>query len=240
MKRSWWTSLTVLTVCLLYGWASAADQANVPAGNYRPYRPIYPANTNVTYGGYGGYGGYGYGGVGTVASSNMQGMASVISAAGQANLANSAAANNWEAAYSSDLSNRLQATNTYFEMRRVNKEATEAEKGPPVTMEDLSRYAKEMAPSRLTASQLDPVTGEIAWPALLREARYDKERKRVDELFAVRETQGTTPNSYPQLRAALDALRATFVKNIRDYSPQTYLDARKFLDSLDYESRFAG
>ncbi len=154
-------SIGFLMLTLILGvWSSVGAQQNSQAYQYRP---VYSAPTYSGGGGWG-WGGGAYGAGTTVAGSYMQGLSSVINAAGQANLANSAAANNWENAYSLDLNNRLQATNTYFEQRRINREATAEERGPRVTEAELVRMAKEAAPARLTASQLDPVTGEIAWP----------------------------------------------------------------------------
>jgi hypothetical protein len=219
------------------GLGLAVEPSSVPAR--QPYRPVTGGNT-VVYGG--GYGGWGGGGAGTAASANAYGMAAVINAAGQANLANSAAANNWEAAYSADLNNRLQATNTYFEMRRVNKEDRAAEQSPRVTAEELARFAKEAAPARLTASQLDPVSGEIGWPMPLRDARYEVNRKKIEQMFASREANAGSVEtiSYRQLHDAIEILRAQLVKNIAEYAPQNYVEARKFLDSLEYEAGYAG
>ena len=182
-------------------------------------------------------------GVGTTAAgSYAQGMASVINAAGQANLANSAAANNWENAYSMDLNNRLQATNTYFEQRRINREAVAEERGPRATAAELARFAKEAAPARLNASQLDPVTGEIGWPTPLRAATFDAAREKVDKLFAMRESDSGAvgPAGYRRIRDSIEELKSQFAKKISDYAPQVYVDTRKFLESLQYEAGFAG
>ena len=207
------------------------------------YRPVYPnyGGGGGYYGGWGGWGGNN--GVGsTAAGSYMAGMASVISAAGQANLANSAAANNWEAAYSSELNNRLQYANTYFEMRRVNRAATTEERGPRPTAEELARYAKEAAPNRLTASQPRSGDGRDRLAGVAPRFGDNAQRQKVDELFAAREQSNGAVGqaAYRQVQDAIDALRDVLRQNIKDYNPQTYVDARKFLDSLQYEARFAG
>ncbi len=241
MRRLSSPGVLLALVMALVGSVWAQQQAD----GYRPinYRPVY-ASPTYSGGGGGGWGwGGGWGGAGTtVAGSYMEGMASVINAAGQANLANSAAANNWENAYSLELNNRLQTTNTYFEQRRINREAVAEERGPRVTAAELARFAKEAAPNRLTSSQLDPVTGEIGWPAPLRAAAFDSARDRVDQLFAQREASAGAigPAGYRKIREALDVLRAQFQAKISDYPPQVYIDGRKFLDSLDYEAGFAG
>ena len=73
--------------------------------------------------------GAGYGG-GTVAGNAMNGMASMISAAGDYNLATSAAAVNMTQAQKNEIENRAQWTQTYFDMRAVNRSARAAERAP--------------------------------------------------------------------------------------------------------------
>jgi hypothetical protein len=214
-------------------WAQGSAQV-YQQGVYAPpqHYPVFPS------GGGGGWG-WGYGGGGTAAGSYMNGMANVVRSAGYANVMNSLAAQNYEQAYSMDLANRLQATNTYFEMRRINTVARAEERGPPPTPAELAHYAEVMAPKRLTASQLDPVTGEVKWPAVLNDDRYASMREKIDQLFSQRQSNsGGGASDYRALNGAIESLRAAMVKNIRDYSTPAYLEARKFLDSLQYEARF--
>jgi hypothetical protein len=197
--------------------------------------PVYPSS-----GGGGGFGWGGYGGGGTAEGAYLHGMGDVVRSAGYANVMNSLAAQNYEQAYSQDLDNRLKATNTYFEMRRTNKAARAEEAGPPATAAQLASYAAEMAPKRLSSSELDPVTGEVNWPLVLNDDRYASLREAVDKLFSQRQSSVSGGAAdYRQLVSAIEAMRAAIVKNINDYSPSTYLQARKFLDSLLYEARFA-
>ncbi len=241
MRRLSTPGVWMLLLVLTFAWSVRAQQNQQTSAT--GYRPVYSAPTYAGGGGgYWGWGGGGYGAGTTAAGSYMSGMAQVINAAGQANLANSAAANNWENAYTMELNNRLNTTNTYFEQRRINREAVAEERGPRVTAAELAKFAKEAAPNRLTSSQLDPVTGEIGWPAPLRAATYDATRDKVDQLFAQRETSGGAvgPAGYRKIKEAIDALRAQFTSKITDYPPQVYIESRKFLDSLEYEAGFAG
>ena len=57
----------------------------------------------------------------TAAEGAARGMADVVRSAGAANLMNSEAAINIEDARSKYIDNRMQATNTYFQMKTVNK-----------------------------------------------------------------------------------------------------------------------
>ena len=65
-------------------------------------------------------------------------MASAISAKGSYNLSTSEAAINLTMAKKQEIQNRLDATNTYFAMRSVNRAATAAERRPTASMERLA------------------------------------------------------------------------------------------------------
>ncbi len=145
-----------------------------------------PAPTVVSpYAGYGGYSGGG-----TVAGSAMNGMANAISAKGNYNLSTSAAAINMTQARKNQIQNQQLAANTYFQMRATNRAATAAERGPPPTMEQLIRIAKEGAPKPLGPSQMDPVNGQLNWPSALQQDSFAAQRNEVDQLFAVRARYG--------------------------------------------------
>jgi len=200
-------------------------------------RPSYPAFPGGGRGYGGGYGWGGYGGA-TAAGSYLNGMANVVRSAGYYNVMNSIATQNYEQAYSADLDNRLKATNTYFEMRRANRAARAEEAPPRATSAELAQYAADMAPKRLTSSELDPVNGSIDWPAILKDGRYDKFRDDVDRLFSQRVATSGSPTNYREINAAIDTFRSTLIKNLSEYPPNVYMQARRFLDSLQYESRF--
>ena len=120
----------------------------------------------------------------------MNGMASVISAKGNYNLSTSAAAINMTQAQKNEIENRQQYTNTYFQMRATNKAAREAEAGPPPTMEQIARMAREGVPKPLGPSQMDPVTGQINWPDALQDDSFASQRGEVEQLFATRARYG--------------------------------------------------
>jgi len=191
------------------------------------------------------YGGYGYNnggwGGGTAAGNYAQGMASVIQSAGQAQLSNSQAAINYQDARSMEYDNRIKGTQTYFEMRRMNQAYTAAERSKPLTTEEAFRMAREAAPKRLSASQVDPITGAIAWPLVLRESTYDADRKKLEALYADRENSsgGIGANQYQAIRVSTNAMLATLKDNIKQYTPDNYIQAKRFLESLAYEAGFA-
>lgn len=188
------------------------------------------------------WGGYGYnrgGYASTAAQAAAYGMSEMMRAQGYQNLENSQAAKNWEEAKTQEIQNRLRWTETYFEMRKVNREAKAAEQGPPVTQEQAIRMAKMAAPPRLGSTQLDPVTGHVAYPPVLMDDIYTDYRKRLDQFFADRAATGGSVQ-YSEMREFqsnvskfIDVLK----QNVNNYPAGDYGKARTFLDSLAHEAR---
>jgi hypothetical protein len=221
---------------------SAAHAQNQPVAN--------PAATNITvrnggggfgggfmpYGGFGGYGGYGM--VGTAQSSAEFGLASVIAASGYANLQNSMATQNYLAARSQDISNRIQWTNAYYQMRQAHR-AYIADH-TRLSMDEITKIAHDAAPKRLEAEQLDPTTGKIHWPIILQDPKYVEACDELDDLYKSRATISgfIGAESYRDINKACDRLMGMLKSNISEYSPNDFEQAKHFVDSLRYESKF--
>ena len=193
--------------------------------------------TSTLYGQYYVNGGWG-GGPSTVAQSYAQGYADVVRAAGDYEVNNSVAANNYAAARSQEIDNRLKATQTYFQMRDINKKWTEANKTPPLTQEAAYRWAKQMAPARLTSGQLDPVTGQILWPIALRDPIFGTPCKQIQDAFVARINQGALDyGQFEQVQKAHDEIVALLTKNANRYKDMDLIAAKNMIDSLVYEAR---
>jgi hypothetical protein len=194
------------------------------------------------YGGYGyGFGWGGYSGAGsTAAGSYLAGLGQTIRAQGQYNLMSSEAAINLEEARKRDIENRERWTNTYFEMRRINKAYRDAERGPRLSTEAWVRMAHDAAPKRLASHALDPVTGQIAWPTALRADAFSQDRETIDQLFAERAaTDGAVGiDTYTKIRAAIDDALAKLKDRIRDIDTRNYVEARTFLTGLAREADY--
>ena len=167
----------------------------------------------------------------------------MMRAQGYENLQNSEAAKNWEEAKTLEIKNRLLWTETYFQMRQENRERRAAEAGPRVTQEQAVRMARMAAPPRLGSTQLDPVTGHIAYPLILTNDIYKPYRDQLDSLFARRAASGgrIQLSDFQAIQQTvsqfIDALRS----RVKDYPAGDYGRARSFLDSLAHEaSRPAG
>jgi hypothetical protein len=170
----------------------------------------------------------------TLEEGAARGMADIVRSAGAANLMHSEAAKNYEEARARAFDNRLKMTQTYFDIKQQNQAARAGMRGQRTTAEQLFRVAKERSPDPLSPSELDPYSGEIRWPTLLRAADYADMRVTVDDLVRKRmaDPVAMTVEDRAALRAALDSLAAQMRANISVYDPQEYTVARNFLESL--------
>lgn len=178
----------------------------------------------------------------TVGESYARGMSDMVRSAGEANLNNSAAAINYTEARSNELDNRLKGTNTFFEMRRVNREARAAERRPRATQQDLIRYSKAAAPKELSSSELDPITGRVRWPVALLDDAFTEYREQLEPLLEQRAKEGFLKSEPRRTATGLGRQMQTELKGrIHDYASSDYLAAKNFLVSLTLEaSRAAG
>ena len=184
--------------------------------------------------------GYGWGGGGyhhssTEAEGAARGFADVVRSAGAANLMNSEAAKNYEDARKKYIENRLQATETFFEMRRVNTESRAAQRPRPLSTEQYVRLARQQAPSRLSVSQFDPLSGTISWPGILRDAQFKTERETIEKLFVER-ARGVATNSL-EIDEAIRALSDRLRPEAQSANANDFIQARKFVESLAHEAR---
>ena len=166
----------------------------------------------------------------------QRGYADVVRSQGMANLLNSQAAKGYEEARKEYLDNRLKATQTYFEMRRVNQEYRDAQRPSPLSMESYVRLARLQAPDPLSTSQLDALSGSIGWPLALRKVEYNALRQQLDKLFQQR-AGGYV--DYQAIHAAVEEMLAQLKTEVMTLPSNEYLAAKKFLESLDYTARVA-
>jgi hypothetical protein len=204
------------------------------------YSSFEPGYYRAPYYGYGGYGyGANYGAGSTPAGSYLSGLSQAIRAEGQYNLLSSAAAINLEEAKKKEIDSRVQWTNAYFEMRKINQAYTHPPKPSKPSPDTWVREA-HAPPPRLSPSSLDPVSGKISWPVALQADEYRADRELLDGLFAERATThgAIGEDNHGKVRVAVNAALEKLKGHIRDVDTQSYLDARKFLNSLTNEASF--
>ncbi len=177
--------------------------------------------------------GWAYGSPQTAEGAALQGMSQVVSAAGQYNRATAASALNLTEAQSNAMRNRVQAVQTFYEMRAAGRAGRELERGPQATPEELARRARAAAPRALNSSQVDPVSGVLFWPAALQDASFESSRAALDE-FAMRWMKygGLDYSEQAQVREKVSAMLTLLKSQISTIPPQNYVECRSFLQSL--------
>ena len=197
------------------------------------------------YGGWGGGygGGYGYGTVQrtaqTRAESYAYGLSDVTRARSQANLTNSEALSTLSDVRGKEIQNNVDYTNMYFERRRINEQWKESQRRPRATNEDLVRYAKDGMPDRSSGTQIDSITGELAWPMALQAPEFATYRADLDALFNQRAATGSVMgrDAYLKTRDTCDLFLDALKAQIRDIEPDMYMEGKKFLETLKYEAK---
>lgn len=220
-----------LAVLLSMSWTLGRAQPTSSSSS-SGYQPAVPPPSMGVYGG----GGFGYlgGGVGsTAAGSALTGMSNVISAKGDAALSTSAAAVNMTQAQKQELQNRQLYTDTYFQMRETNRQAREAERRPRPTAERLARIAREDAPKPLSPSEVNEVTGKLAWPAALQSDDFKSGRSEFEKLFVSYSQLGALNYAdQTKARKVINDMNKQLKSQIRTLPPTDYVPSKNFLEGL--------
>jgi hypothetical protein len=223
--------VVILMVSLAALLARSGVSQNQGASGSQAYQPAVPPPSVGYYGGNSGWGG---GGGGTVAGSTMTGFANAISAAGSRNLSNSAAAVNMTQAQRNEIQNRQLGQTTWYEMRAANDAYRKSQEGPPATMAQITRIAQEYAPKPLSANQVNPVTGEVKWPAWLQLDCYAAQRTELQQLLQKKATYGSLNiTEQLQARTIIGDMFETLKSQVQQAPAQDYINAKNFLRSAD-------
>lgn len=220
------TAIRLATLSLV---ALAIFDADEASAQYTWVRP-------AGYGGYGSYYPLNWGGA-TVAGSYANGMGNLVRAQGAYNEMTAQANQAQQQAYSMQLDNRLKASQTYYELQRINREQTAAKK-----QRESEIWAKNVPPPkrpRLKPSQLDPVTGEITWDPLLLDERFKSYRDRIQVLFTQR-AKDPSSVSYFQVSQITGPMRNFLDTLITEFPTNVFFSARHFIDAVAEESRYSG
>ncbi|MEX2308951.1 MAG: hypothetical protein WD738_15225 [Pirellulales bacterium] len=91
---------------------------------------------------------------------------------------------------------------------------------------------------RLSASQFDRTTGQITWPVVLQDAKYQAACDRVNELFRTHVGYGEPqPVTADEIARCIEPLIRALRKDVSNVTRTDYLAAQKFLISLKYEAK---
>lgn len=181
------------------------------------------------------YGGYF---ASTPAEGYAMGMAAVTYSAGAAAWMSSIAAINLEQARSAYLDNQIKFTEAYYAKKRIHQSYVDSTRKPAMSSQRLAALAKSTPPVPLNEKELDPVTGQIVWPNILRQEDYEPLRLKLDELFADRAAEGGNI-SQKQANDIADSskqLAAELKKRLKEYPSGEYITARRFVERLSREA----
>lgn len=180
----------------------------------------------------------------TVAEGEGNAMSSVTRARGQYQLDRSQARINNAQADAMIMQNRKQLATDYFETRAINKKARFGdydERKKINTQNNLFRYGQEGRPTRLTSSELDPITGQITWPVSLEAPSFLQYTQPIDEAFVKRaETKARfSYQTYQSVKKDCRGLEDELQAQVRSMDSQDWTQAKGFVKRLKREVRDA-
>jgi hypothetical protein len=189
-----------------------------------------------------GYGDGYYGGYGEQATNPVQGIAygyaKLIESAGDGLKNGADAALTLSEVRRREMDNWKKSLETWLEVEKINQDARAAARGRPLTPADYIRMAQMGKPRRLTPSQLNLLTGELAWPVVLEGTLFESYRQALDGLFAERSEHGRlSGEEYAQAQQTAQAMGDLLRQRIGALAPADYMAARRFLESVAYELR---
>lgn len=155
----------------------------------------------------------------------LRGTADLARGIGDMNYSNSLALINGQEARRRAIENRRAYVETYFEVKRINRQAKAQTQRPRPTAETLVRLARESAPKNLTAGDFDPSTGALAWPAALSGDDFAAQREAIDASFG-------SAAGRKQVQRLAGKMSSQLEDSIHDWSPAEYMEAKKFLIGL--------
>lgn len=166
-----------------------------------------------------------------------QGMADLIRARGQYEQDHVAAVAAMNAENQLQIQRRQEQFAAYDALRQ--QRLAETRQRNVDTQEQRHARAASILPQPLTMEEFDPQTGRIAWPASLMQKMFEPSRVKVDGLFQdwARARQSAQTIDLTPIVQAVGAMRNQLRDQIRAMETMTYLQARRFLDSLEVSAR---
>ena len=173
------------------------------------------------------------------------GQAELIRATATANLLNANARTQHLHADRLQMQNSVEFLATRLERKRINQESRF---GHLHARGEQVREQKRLAAEQLISQQLvseqtprrcvDPLTGRVAWPMLLRSTYYERARGPIDQVFHQRSLVGSiNPDHFLPMRDWIEKIERELKANVAYYEREDYLEAKAFLRGLLDEAR---
>lgn len=165
----------------------------------------------------------------------QRGAADLVRAAGEFNYNTALSAFHAQTAVSKYLDNQIKRTQTYFEKRRINRQARDAERAPRSTAQQRERINKSRVPSRLTEAEYSRALSKVSWPQALQGSEFKALRAAIDKLVKDRVASSAADS---QIKMLAGHMKGQLKSQIRFLKPADYMAAKTFLTKLQYETHF--
>jgi hypothetical protein len=159
-------------------------------------------------------------------------MAELTRARGEAMESQARAARDYEVARQQYIENKTQWLEEYNQRKRIGLAEREAKNAERREAINRARAARASRPETPLAIQLDPETGVLDWPEVLRGAEYAGPRARLDELFQWQAQGASGAELADGIRQAAADMHTRLTAHIGDYAANDYIAADKFLKAL--------
>jgi len=198
---------------------------------YSPPVPVYPIPLPLYLGGNGVHH------ASTPCESYLRGQGALIQSQGQYNLLDGMGQVLREQARRLEIENRERRIISRCAMKDKNRRERDEARGPRPTPQQLRDRAAKGRPDPLSPGELDAVTGELSWPALLKEDDYTAFRAELEKLFAQRAVAGHLEAAdLRRAELAADGITEKLRSHVHEIGANhEYSAAMRFLKSLAYE-----
>ena len=170
----------------------------------------------------------------TYAEGSQRGLGSVINAQGQRNLSNSQAAINMTDARANQINNQVNSVNAYWEKKGIYSEHLQQQLEQ--VDEKRARYEAKHGLQPLTSQEFDRTTGQINWPGVLKQQKFDQYRNEIDDVFQKRAGSGMlSGDDYLASTTAFKDWHAMLVKQKDEYPGPILDQLLRFLLALKHE-----
>jgi len=138
------------------------------------------------------------------------------------------------------LDNNLKAAKVFYDKRKLCEDYQKLNPRKRPTQENVVRYNQASVPKRPVQFELASAPGRIYWPDVLLDEEFSDGRIQLESLFVQRKAGPGAPGSSisGEVQTVAAQMRGQLQSKIRQMSPEQYLAARRFLESLAYEARF--
>jgi hypothetical protein len=136
------------------------------------------------------------------------------------------------------MQNSVQFLATRLERKQINKQNRFGHLHARGEQVRIAKLASLPAPPQVVRGPVDPASGRVAWPMLLRSTYYAKARGPIDQVFHQRSVTGSfNPDHYLPMRDWIEQIECELKANVAYYEMADYLEAKSFLRSLVDEAR---